>query len=114
MSEEPTTLRAIGYIWVPTTEGKMTAIEAQAERLRRHCRTQGWTLVAYRRAVRQPELLELLAQVIEAEGQRVVMTPETLAVLESRYADAWRGVRTRLETRAVLVVTGADPVTPKG
>ncbi len=94
--------RVVGYAWVSPTVG--TSIEAQVERIRRHCAEQGWEVASELVSRRFPELVELSRRVLETEAPRVVMTQETLADLERRFPEVWGEIRARLEARRVVVV----------
>ena len=93
---------AIAYIWVSPAVG--LSADGQAERIRRHCQAQRWTIRNELRARRFPELTELTQRLAEDDARRVVMVREALTDLEKRFPEAWRGVRARVEAHGAVII----------
>ncbi|MGH7319430.1 MAG: hypothetical protein ACRELA_07385 [Candidatus Rokuibacteriota bacterium] len=98
----PTGASAVGYIWASPSVG--VSPEAQAERIRRYCLTQGWTISTELHARRFPELTELTHRLIQDDARRIVMVREALTDLERRFPDAWRGTRARIEAEGATIL----------
>ena len=96
---------AVGYAWSPSSAQPPTRINAQADRIQRQVASRDWTLVDSVHALRQPSLQELLRTAMQSGCEYVVMTPETLTMLETQYAETWRLARGRLAERGVTVIT---------
>ncbi len=98
----PASVSAVGYIW--ESRGVGVLAETQAERIRRYCLTQGWTISTELRARQFPELTELTHRIMQDEARRIVMVREALTDLERRFPDAWRGTRARIEAEGITIL----------
>ena len=92
----------VAYGWASPAVGLSAA--AQAERIRRHCQSEGWEVTSELLSRRFPELVELTRRAMETNARRVVLTRDALAELERRYPEIWGEVRARLEARCVAIV----------
>lgn len=92
----------VAYGWASPTVG--FSAEAQAQRIRRHCQSQGWEVASELLARRFPELIELARRAVETDARRIVLTQEAVADLERRFPEVWGEIRARLIARRVAIV----------